>query len=53
MKKIKALVPYVEDWNIKIEAKGEISNGEFIGEYKYKGMAYGIRISKKYITIIK
>lgn len=52
MKKIKALVPHVEDWNIKVEAKGEISNGEFIGGYKYKGMAYGIRISVEHIQII-
>ena len=32
------------DGKTKVIAKGVIINGEFVGEYKFQGMTYGVTI---------
>lgn len=32
------------DGKTKVKAKGIIINGEFVGEYKFQGMTYGVTI---------
>ena len=44
MKRKTILIPHVEDHSVKVYAKGKVSNGYFKGEYKHKGMTYGVEI---------
>lgn len=37
-------VPHIENHSIKCEAKGKVIGDEFKGEYKYKGMTFGINL---------
>lgn len=46
IKPIKKLVKHV-DGKTEVLATGHIINGEFVGEYKFKGMTYGITLPVK------
>lgn len=38
------------DGKTHVEAKGRVVGNEFIGEYKFQGMTYGVTISVETIT---
>jgi hypothetical protein len=41
---IKKKIKHVEDGKTDVIAKGRYIDGMFVGEYKYKGMTYGVNI---------
>ena len=46
------LISHVEDHSIKLYAKGLILGGHFKGEYKHKGMTYGVDIPLSPLRLI-